>query len=65
MRPCLMSRKYILLNFKGTCMNFSLELKIFILSHSVTSKQPHKIVQIHMRHPVNIIKNPYFRKFSD
>ena len=33
-------------------MNFSLELKIFILSHSVTSKQPHKIVQIHMRHPV-------------
>ena len=33
-------------------MNFLTELKIFILSHPVTSKQPHKIVQIHMRHPV-------------
>ena len=33
-------------------MNFLLELKFFILSHPVTSKQPHKIVQIHMRHPV-------------
>ena len=47
-----MSQKYILLIFKGICMNFSLELNFFILSHSVTSKQPHKIVQIHMRHPV-------------
>ena len=54
MRPCLMSQKYISLTFKGICMNFSLELNIFILSHSVTSKQPHKIVQIHMRHPVFI-----------
>ena len=33
-------------------MNFLLELKFFILIHPVTSKQPHKIVQIHMRHPV-------------
>ena len=33
-------------------MNFSLELKFFILSHPVTSKHPHKIVQIHMGHPV-------------
>ena len=31
-------------------MNFLLELRFFILSHPVTSKQPHKIVQIHMRH---------------
>ena len=52
MRPCLMSQKYILLTFKGICMNFLLELKFFILSHPVTSKQPHKIVQIHMRRPV-------------
>jgi hypothetical protein len=28
-----------------------IEKKIFS-SHPVTSKQPHKIVQIHMRHPV-------------
>ena len=47
-----MSKKYTLLTFKGICMNFLLELKIFILSHPVTSKQPHKIVQIHMVHPV-------------
>ena len=53
MRPCLMSQKYILLTFKGICMNFSLELKKTILSHPVTSKQPPEIVQIHMRHPVN------------
>ena len=33
-------------------MNFSLELKKIILSHSVTFKQPPEIVQIHMRHPV-------------
>ena len=43
-----MSKKYTLLTFKGICMNFLLELKFFILSHPVTSKQPHKIVQIHM-----------------
>ena len=35
-------------------MNFSLELKKIILSHPVTSKQPHKIVQILMGHPVNV-----------
>ena len=45
-------KKYILLTFKGICMNFSLELKKIILSHPVTSKQPPEIVQIHMRHPV-------------
>ena len=38
--------------FKGICMNLLLELKFFILSHSVTSKQPPEIVQIHMHHPV-------------
>ena len=50
-----MSKKYTLLTFKGICMNFLLELNFFILSHPVTSKQPHKIVQIHMRHPVNTV----------
>ena len=45
-----MSKKHTLLTFKGICMNFLLELIFFILSHPVTSKQPHKIV--HMRHPV-------------
>ena len=45
--------KNISLTFKGICMNFSLELKkIYILSHPVASKQPHKIVQILMGHPV-------------
>ena len=47
-----MSKRYTLMTFKGICMNFLLELKIDILSHSVTSKQTHKIVQIHMGHPV-------------
>ena len=47
-----MSQKIFLLTFKGICMNFLLELIFFILSHPVTSKQPHKIVQIHMGHPV-------------
>ena len=51
-----MSQKNILLTFKGFCMNFSLELKKNILSHPVTSKQPHKTVQIRMRHPVNYEK---------
>ena len=46
--------KNILLTFKGFCMNFSLELKKIILSHPVTAKQPQKIVQIHMGHPVHI-----------
>ena len=50
-----MSNKYTLLTSKGICMNFLLELKFFILSHPVTSKQPHKIVQIHMGHPVGEI----------
>ena len=49
-----MSQKIILLTFKGFCMNFSLELKKIILSHPVTSKQLHKIVQILMRHPVGV-----------
>ena len=54
-----MSKKYALLTFKGICMNFLLELKFFILSHPLTSKQPRKIVQIHMHHPVyyNLIYN--------
>ena len=46
-------KKIILLTFKDFCMNFSLELREIILSHPVTSKQPHKIVQIHIRRPVN------------
>ena len=33
-------------------MNFLLELKFFVLSHPLTSKQPPKVVQIHMTHPV-------------
>ena len=47
-----MSNKYTLLTSKGICMNFLLELKFFILSHPVTSKQPQKIVQILLGHPV-------------
>ena len=47
-----MSKKYDLLTFEDFFMNFLLELKFLILSHPVTSKQPHKIVQIHMGHPV-------------
>ena len=50
-----MSKKYTLLTFKGICMNFLLELNFFILSHPVTSKQPHKVVQIHMGHPVGVV----------
>ena len=50
-----MSKKYTLLTFKGICMIFSLELKKIILSHPVTSKQPHKIVQILMGHPVELL----------
>ena len=46
-------KKNSLLTFKGICMKFLLELKFFILSHPVTSKQPRKIVQIHMHHPVD------------
>ena len=49
-----MSNKYTLLTFKGICMNFLQEFNKIILRHPVTSKQPHKIVQIHMRHPVRI-----------
>ena len=45
-----MSKKYTLFTFKGICRNFLLDLIFFILSHPVTSTQPHKIVQIHMRH---------------
>ena len=47
-----MSKKYTLLTFKGICMNFLLKLKFFILGHPVTSKQPYKIVQILLVHPV-------------
>ena len=47
-----MSKKYTLLTFKGICMNFLLKLNLFILSHPVTSKQPPKVIQIHMTHPV-------------
>ena len=50
-----MSKKNSLLTFKGICMNFLLELKFFILSHPLTSKQPPKVVQIHMPHPVGVI----------
>jgi hypothetical protein len=51
-------------------MNFLLELKKYILSHPVTSKQPQKIVQIHMGHPVyaNITLvqcRKYVEDFSD
>ena len=49
--PWLMSKKY---TFKGICLIFLLELNFFILSHPATFKQPHKIVQIHMGHPVDI-----------
>jgi hypothetical protein len=41
-------------------MNFSLELKFFILSHPVTSKQPHKIVQILMGHPVHTMITTHY-----
>ena len=51
-RPCLMSKKYDLLTFEDFFMNFLLELKFLILSHPVTSKQPLKIVQILLVHPV-------------
>ena len=47
-----MSKKYDLLTFEDFFMNFLLELKFLILSHPVTSKQPHKIVQILLVHPV-------------
>ena len=48
-----MSKKNTLLTFKGICMNFLMKLKVFILGHPVTSKQPHKIVQILLGHPVD------------
>ena len=57
-----MSKKYTLLTFKSICMNFLLELNFFILSHLMTSKQPHKIVQIHMGHPVFNLKSIYLKK---
>ena len=43
------------MTFKGICMNFLLELNKFILNYPVTSKQPHKMVQIHMGHPLNSV----------
>ena len=42
-------------------MNFLLELRFFILSHPVTSKQPQKIVQIHIVHPVELVSDCDFR----
>ena len=56
-----MSKKYTLFTFKGICINFLLELRFFILSHPLTSKQPPKVVQIHMTHPVY---QPEFTKLS-
>ena len=53
----MMSKKYTLLTFKGISMHFFLELIFFILSHPVTSEQPHKVVQIHMGHPVHKVHN--------
>ena len=53
-----MSKKYTLLTFKGLCMNFLLKLKKIILGHPVTSKQPHKIVQILLGHPVYVSAQP-------
>ena len=58
------TQEYTLLTFKGICSNFLLELKNFILSHPVTSKQPHKIVQIHMRHPVIVHQSPRENKIK-
>ena len=52
-----MSQKIVFIKFKGICMIFSLELKFSILSHPVTSKQPHVIVQIFMGHPVECSLN--------
>ena len=54
-----MSKKYDLLTFEDFFMNFLLELKFLILSHPVTSKQPHKIVQILLVHPVDIYKSTF------
>ena len=56
----LCHKNYFSLTFKGNCVNSLLELIFFfILNHSVTSKQPHKIVQMHMRHPVEQKKTRY------
>ena len=60
-----MSKKYTLLTFKGICMNFLLELKFFILCHPVPSKQPHKVVQIHMGHPVYLLITCNHQVLSD
>ena len=53
------TKNHSLLTFKISCMNFSLEFFfiIIILSHPVTSKQPHKIIQILMGHPVQQINS--------
>ena len=57
------TKKNILLTYKGNCMNFSLELLFFVLSHPVTSKQPHKIVQILLGHPVQ--EGAFFKSLLD
>ena len=60
-----MSKKYTFLTLKGICMNFLLELIFFkILSHPVTFKQPHKIVQIHMRQPVMFVTQLILNEIS-
>ena len=41
-------------------MKFLLELKKIILSHLMTSRQPHKIVQILMGHPLFLEENVNF-----
>ena len=59
-----MSKKYDLLTFEDFFMNFLLELKFLILSHPVTSKQPLKIVQILLVHPVSKSAGSIMSKFS-
>ncbi len=57
-----MSQKIYFIDFKGICMNFLLELDFFISSHPLTSKQPHKIVQIFLGHPVHAwVKNNWLK----
>ena len=49
-----MSQKIILLSFDVICMIVHLESKKYIVSHPVTSQQPHFAVQILMGHPVEL-----------
>ena len=52
MRPCLLSQKILFINFLRYLHEFFTGIDFFISYYPVTSKQPHKIVQIHMDHPV-------------